>query len=58
MGKAERVIGRLDADFRPASSLSPAIRLSLSPDGKSIAYGYSRSAINNLWMLEGLAAKN
>jgi len=58
MGKAERVIGRLDADFRPFSSLGPAIRLSLSLDGKSIAYGYARSAINNLWMLEGLAPKN
>jgi len=57
-GKAERVIGRLDADFRPASDLGPAIRLSLSPDGKSIVYGHERSAVTNLWMLEGLAPKN
>lgn len=57
MGKAEKVIGRLDADFRPSSSLSPAIRLSLSPDGKSIVYGQARSAVNNLWMLEGFSPK-
>jgi Tol biopolymer transport system component len=56
-GKNQKEIGRLDADFRPASSLGPAIRLSLSPDGKSIVYGHSRSAVNNLWLLEGFAPK-
>jgi Tol biopolymer transport system component len=56
-GKTQNVIGRLDGDFRPSSNLGPAIRLSLSPDGKSIAYGHSRTANKSLWLLEGLAPK-
>ena len=54
---AQKTIGNLDADFRPASTLGPAIRLSLSPDGKSIVYGHSRSAVTNLWLLEGFKPK-
>jgi Tol biopolymer transport system component len=57
-GKTQKEIGRLDAAFRPASNLGPAIRLSLSPDGKSIAYGHARSAVSNLWLLEGFAPKD
>ena len=53
----QKVIGKLDADFRPASNLLPAIRLSLSPDGKSIVYGHLRSSVLNLWLLEGFAPK-
>jgi Tol biopolymer transport system component len=56
-GKMQNVILRLDADYRPSSSLGPAIRLSLSPDGKSIAYGHSRNANRSLWLLEGFAPK-
>ena len=55
--KTQKVIGRLDAEFRPASNLSPAVRLSLSPDGKNIAYSHSRSVVSNLWLLEGFAPK-
>ena len=57
LGKAEKVIGRLDRDFQPISTLSPATRLSLSPDGKSIVFGQARSAVSNLWLLEGFAPK-
>ncbi len=53
----QKTIGSLDAEFRPRSSLGPAIRLSLAPDGKSILYGYSRSSVNNLWLIEGFAPK-
>jgi Tol biopolymer transport system component len=56
-GKNQKVIGRLDAEFRPLSNLSPAIRLSLSPDGKNIVYSHSRSLVSNLWLLEGFAPK-
>ena len=38
---------------RPASSLSPALRLSLSPDGKSLTYGTVNST-SNLWLMAGL----
>src|SRR5262249_18267682 len=56
-GKLRKEIGRLDAEYRPASNLGPAIRLSLSPDGKSITYAHARSAARNLWLLEGFAPK-
>jgi eukaryotic-like serine/threonine-protein kinase len=51
---AEKVIGTIADGFVPASNLSPSIRLSLSPDGKSITYG-SGTFTSNLWMLEGFA---
>ncbi len=54
---AQKTIGTLDGEFRPTSNLNPGIRLSLAPDGKSIVYGHSRSSVNNLWLLEGLAPK-
>jgi serine/threonine protein kinase/Tol biopolymer transport system component len=53
---AEKVIGDVGADKVPRSPLNPAVRLSLSPDGKSITYGTSNSKIN-MWMLEGFNAK-
>ena len=53
---AEKPIGNAGRDFHPESNLNPAIRLSLAPDGKSIAYGVIKRK-DNLWMLEGFAAK-
>jgi Tol biopolymer transport system component len=49
---AEKTIGTLGSEFRPASNVRPAIRFSLAPDGKSFIYsaGVFRS---NLWMLTG-----
>ena len=37
---AKKVIGALDSEFRPDTNLTPGIRLSLAPDGKSIVYGH------------------
>jgi serine/threonine protein kinase len=54
---AVKTIGQFDADFRPRSSLSPGIRISLAPDGKSVVYGTVRSAVSNLWLMEGFAPK-
>jgi Tol biopolymer transport system component len=53
---AEKVAGEVSKDYRPRSNLNPAIRLSLAPDGKSVAYGVAKFK-DNLWMLEGFAAK-
>ena len=53
---AATVIGNVGREFRPGSNLSPSIRLSRAPDGKSFIYG-SGTFTSNLWMLEGFAAK-
>jgi len=53
---AEQAIGDVGKDYRPKSDLNPSIRLSLAPDGKSIAYGTGKFK-QNLWMLEGFAAR-
>ena len=53
---AEKVIGDLGADFRPGVSPAPGIRFSLAPDGKSFVYATGKTK-NNLWLLEGFAAK-
>jgi len=53
---AEKVIGDVGADHRPKSDLNPATRLSLAPDGKSLAYGTGKFK-QNLWMLDGVAPK-
>ncbi|SPE36802.1 hypothetical protein SBA3_250018 [Candidatus Sulfopaludibacter sp. SbA3] len=50
--KEEKIIGDLSRDFTPASYTNPAIRLSLSPDGKSILFPAMRRS-SSLWMLEG-----
>ena len=51
---AEKVIGTLADGFTPGSNLSPSLRFSLAPDGKSFVYG-SGTFTTNLWMLEGFA---
>ena len=53
---AEKAIGNVGKDYRPRSNLNPTTRLSLAPDGKSVAYGVAKFK-DNLWMLEGFAAK-
>jgi Tol biopolymer transport system component/predicted Ser/Thr protein kinase len=53
-GKAEHVIGVLKEEDRPESNFSPSLRLSLAPDGKSVAYATYKS-ISSLWLVDGLA---
>lgn len=45
-------IRELGLDLAPASDYGPGIRFSLSPDGKSIAYGVA-DIRSSLWMLQG-----
>ena len=47
-----KTIGEISKDFTPSSYSNPGIRLSLSPDGKSILYPATRRA-SSLWMMEG-----
>jgi eukaryotic-like serine/threonine-protein kinase len=54
-GKIERMIGSQAPEFQPANSLNPALRLSLSPDGKSITYSIVKRT-SNLWLIDGLAS--
>jgi serine/threonine protein kinase len=55
--KGLKNIGDVGKDFTPASYSNPGIRLSLSPDGKSILFPtYRRSS--SLWMLEGFEQPN
>jgi Tol biopolymer transport system component len=48
----ERVIREL-GDLQPASGLSPGLRITVAPDGKSIAWAVDRSR-SELWILDGL----
>jgi eukaryotic-like serine/threonine-protein kinase len=50
--RQQKDIGDLAKDFVPSSYLSPGMRLSLSPDGKSILYPVYRTS-SSRWMLEG-----
>jgi len=54
---AETVVGAIAREFRPASDNGPAIRFSLSPDGKTFVYSSVRNH-QNLWMLRGLAPRS
>jgi Tol biopolymer transport system component len=51
---AETAIGAVGKEYQPGASLNPAMRFTLSPDGKSIAYAVGKFH-DNLWMLEGFA---
>lgn len=53
-GGLETVIGTLEPGLTPATMLSPSMRLSLGPDGKSVTYAVSRPT-SSLWLAEGLA---
>ncbi len=50
--KEVKTIGEIGRDFAPASFSNPGVRLSLSPDGKSILYPALRRT-SSLWMMEG-----
>jgi Tol biopolymer transport system component/predicted Ser/Thr protein kinase len=52
-----KAIGEIARDFTPSSFSNPGVRLSLSPDGKSVMYpAYRRT--RNLWMMEGFDGLN
>lgn len=53
-GGTEKIIGSLGPEYRPASPLSPALRLTLTPDGRSIAYSTAKYT-DNLWLMDGLS---
>jgi Tol biopolymer transport system component len=46
----------VDNTLRPGSALNPAIRFTLSPDGKSFAYSIAKHS-GSIWMLQGFAGK-
>lgn len=48
----EKIIGEISKDFTPRSYVSPGVRLSLSPDGKSVLFPAFKQS-SSLWMLEG-----
>jgi Tol biopolymer transport system component/predicted Ser/Thr protein kinase len=52
--KEVKTIGEIGRDFTPFSYSNPGVRLSLSPDGKSILYPTTRRS-GSLWMMEGFA---
>jgi Tol biopolymer transport system component len=47
-----RDIKKLDSDLKPETNITPGVRLSLAPDGKSIAYTTAKFR-SDLWMLQG-----
>ena len=49
---SQKVIGEFDEALTPSDYMSPGIRLSLSPDGKSILFSSVRHK-TGIWMLEG-----
>ena len=52
-GGPEKSIGYLSAEYAPSVSLTPSIRLSLTPDGKSLTYSVVRTT-SSLWLMDGL----
>jgi eukaryotic-like serine/threonine-protein kinase len=48
----EKVIGEFDEALTPSAYITPGVRLSLSPDGKSILFSSFRHN-TSIWMLEG-----
>jgi eukaryotic-like serine/threonine-protein kinase len=51
----EKMIGSLGREYLPASPLTPGLRLSLTPDSKSVTYSIVKSSAN-LWLVDGLPA--
>ena len=55
-GHNARPVGRdmsLSPAYLPAVSMNPSVRLSLTPDGRSVTYGIARTT-SNLWLMDGL----
>jgi Tol biopolymer transport system component len=52
-GGPEKTIGSLAREYLPDASLRPALRLSLTPDGRSLTYSTARNT-SNLWLMDGL----
>ncbi len=52
-GGPEKTIGSLAPEYLPAVSLSPSLRLSLTPDGKSLTFSTLKTT-SNLWLMDGL----
>jgi Tol biopolymer transport system component len=52
-GGTAKTIGMLAREHRPAAVVTPALRLSLTPDGKSLTYSTVRNT-SNLWLMDGL----
>jgi hypothetical protein len=50
-----KTIGFLGREYLPSTQQTPALRLSLTPDGKSITFSTSKRT-SNLWLIEGLYA--
>jgi hypothetical protein len=53
-GAHEQTIGTVPLELTPSNSLRPSLRLSLTPDGKSVTYSVAKPAMN-LWLIEGLS---
>jgi eukaryotic-like serine/threonine-protein kinase len=54
-GNQMKTIGDVGTEFEPRSYVTPGVRFSLSPDGKSVLYP-AYSSKTSLWMLEGFDA--
>jgi Tol biopolymer transport system component len=52
-GGSEKTIGSLPSDYAPQASTTPGLRLTLTPDGKSLTYSIAK-ATSNLWLMEGI----
>jgi hypothetical protein len=52
-GGTEKTLGSLAREHLPAASFRPALRLSLTTDGKSLTCSTARNT-SNLWLMDGL----
>jgi Tol biopolymer transport system component len=55
VGGPEKTMGTLAPEYLPSATFGPSLRLSLTPDGKSLTYGTLRST-SNLWLMDGLTS--
>jgi eukaryotic-like serine/threonine-protein kinase len=53
----ETKIASLPREYLPAALFSPSIRLSWTPDGKSLTFSTARTT-TNLWLMDGLSRKD
>ena len=54
-GGPEKTIGSLAPEYLPRNSLTPSLRLSVTPDGRSLTYSIARTS-SNLWLMDGLTS--